>query len=340
MLMFCASLGTNIRNMTLAAGGSDERLSRIVRFPSQDSQESLIVVEGERDVVEKICSSIDAFVKKLENRIVEAVEVPQSRHVKLIGRGGEVRRNIESQFDVTLDIPRKDTQGPAGSSVRLLGTPEDVERAKEHILKLVAENEGETVDVPKRFHHAISDNGRFFRQLRSDYNVTVDHAGQRPPATSQTHNRANGNIASSSSLPLITDDTSSSANLDHHSWEVIDTSIPADSNDEASNGTIPWVLHGSPDSTKSARAALDRALANASSQTTTGYLILPDPRTYRLVVGPKGTQVDAIRKKTGTRVNVPKDQSRREAIEIRGDREGVEGAKEMILEVVRGAGGR
>ena len=325
----------------MKAGGSDDRQARNVKFPSQDSQDSVIIVEGDRDIVEKICSSIDAFVKKLDNQITEAIEIPQSKHPKLIGRGGEVRRNIESQFDITLDIPRKDTPGPSGSSVKLTGTHENVEKAKTHLLKLLAESEGEAIQVPRRLHHAVSDGGQFFRRLRNEYNVTIDHAGQRPPAqsaaaTSKLRSRVNTN--GSVSLPLITDDPSSennSDNLTHHSWEIVDNMNHTDETSE--NATIPWVMHGSAESVKQARALLERTVVDAARQTNTGYLILPDPRTYRFVVGQGGKQVNAIREKTGTRVTVPKSQARGEAIEIRGDKEGVEQAKEMILEVVRDA---
>ena len=327
----------------MKAGGSDDRQSRTVRFPSQESQDSAIVIEGDRDVVEKICSSIDAFVKKLDNQVTEAIEIPQSKHSKLIGRGGEVRRNLESEFDITLDIPRKDTPGPSGSSVKLSGTRENIEKAKTHLLRLIAENEGETIQVPRRLHHAASEGGQFFRRLRNEYNVTVDHAGQRPPAqsataASQTRNRVNA--SGSASLPLITDDLYSennSDNLDHHSWEIFVNANDDNKADE--NATIPWVMHGSVESVKQARALLERTVADAARQTTTGYLILPDPRTYRFVVGQGGTQVNTIREKTRTRVTVPKSQTQGEAIEIRGEREGVEQAKEMILGVVRDAGG-
>ena len=337
--------GSNIRNITIQAGGSDDRQSRTVRFPSQESQGSQIIVEGDRDVVEKICSTIDAFVKKLDNRITEAMEIPPSKHSKLIGRGGEVRRDLESRFDVTLDIPRKDTPGPSGSSVKISGTSEDVDKAKTQILQLLGDSEGETVQVPRRFHHAISDGGQFFRRLRNEYNVTVDHAGQKPPQqqpmkATQTRNRINA--SGSSSLPLITDDMSSgdndSNNLEHHSWELVDNST-AGGEIDGDEAVIPWVMHGSSDAVKEARSLLERTLAEAARQTTTGYLILPDPRTYRFVVGPGGAQVNAIREKTGTRVSVPKSQAQGEAIEIRGEKEGVERAKEMILDVVRDAGG-
>jgi rRNA processing protein Krr1/Pno1 len=104
---------------------------------------------------------------------------------------------------------------------------------------------------------------------------------------------------------------------------------------EVASSPFPWVLSGTPENVAKARAVIEKALASATQQSTTGYLILPDPKTYRFVVGQGGSQINAIRKKTGCRINVPKEQARGEAIEIRGSPSGLEEAKEMILEAVQ-----
>jgi len=86
-----------------------------------------------------------------------------------------------------------------------------------------------------------------------------------------------------------------------------------------------------------ARAKLDRALEEAAKQDTIGFLILPDPRTYRHVIGPGGSEINRIRKQTGTKIQVPRDQSKGEAIEISGTKAGVEEARDVILEIVQNA---
>jgi hypothetical protein len=195
---------------------------------------------------------------------------------------------------------------------------------------MLKDQQGETVEVPRHLHHVIADNGAFFRRLRNDYRVTVDHAGQQvPPKPASEESRATTNGAST--LPLITDEPSDS--VEAHSWKVVDHSAAAP--DPTQPATIPWVLIGSSDNVARAKSALEKAIASASQQTATGYLILPDPKTYRFVVGQGGSQINAIRKQTGCRINVPKDQARGEAIEIKGSKEGLEKAKEMILDAVR-----
>jgi len=323
-------IGANIRNIVIQAGGPDDRreLARLVRFPRQESDENTVRVEGNKAIVDKIVASIEKFVSERENQTVEVVEIAPEKHRLLIGHGGETRRKLESQFKVSIDIPRQSTQGHARANVKIAGKPTDVEKAKDHVLTLVKGQEGETVQVPRRVHHRISDNGQFFRRLRNDHNVTIDHSGQQPPprhAPVQARSRMNG-----AALPLITDAPNST---DHFSWELLDHN---DDNDE--DGEIPWVLRGQAEDVARARAMLQKALEQAQQQSSTGYLILPDPRTYRFVVGPGGSQINSLRKQTGCKINVPKDQAKGEAIEIEGQREGVEKAKDLILELLANGG--
>ena len=312
----------------MEAGGSDDRrdLARTVRFPGQDSEDNTIRVEGSQAIVDKIVAAIEAFAGQKENSTTESIEVAPEKHRMLIGRGGEVRRALESQFNVSLDIPKLSQQGPARSQVKVSGQPGDVEKAKTHILDLVKDREGEAFQVPRKYHQAISDNGQFFRRLRNDHKVTVDHAGHHPPKRSPAIPRPQLN--GGASLPLITDDSSS---IDNHSWDVVD------SEENAEEGDIPWILRGSPESVAKARAMLEKAMEQAKSQQSqsVGYLVLPDPKTYRFIIGQGGSQINAIRKETGCRITVPRDQSQGSAIEIVGSKEGVEQARDIILDVVQ-----
>lgn len=316
-----------MRNIIVQAGGPEEtRLhNRMVRFPKTDAEGNNIRVEGQKTVVDKICAAIEALVKQQESQTTEIVEVKPEKHRLLIGRGGETRRQLEQQFHVSINIPRQSETGPQRSQVRVAGQPGDVEKAKAHILEVTKEQEGEIVQIPRQFHHVIADNGQFFRRLRNDHKVTVDHGGQRPPPkpTAPAPSRANG-----AAMPLITDDPAASAGS--HSWEEHTL------NASAEDGEIPWILAGpSPEALQAARAKLDAALEDAKNQDTIGFLILPDPRAYRHVIGPGGSEINRIRKKTGTKIQVPRDQNKGEAIEIQGNKAGVQEAKDIILEIVQ-----
>lgn len=271
--------GSNIRSVVVAAGGPDNarELARMVRFPRAESDESSIRVEGPKSVVEKIVASLKAQVASLENQTTEIIEISPDKHRLLIGRGGETRRSLEQQLNIQLDIPKQTTTGAARSQVKITGAPEHVEKAKEHILDLVKGQEGETIEVPRHLHHVVSDNGQFFRQLRNQHKITVDHAGQQPPAKPAQAEAGRARKGANGSLPLITDDATGGA--DEHSWEIVDNNAPAEGAD--TSATIPWVLRGPAENLPKARQKLEAAIEAASKPSSTGYLILPDPRSYR-----------------------------------------------------------
>ncbi|KAK3059632.1 hypothetical protein LTS18_010393, partial [Coniosporium uncinatum] len=144
----------------------------MVRFPRPESNDNTIRVEAHQSIADKIVEAIEALVNDRDSQVTEHVEVAPEKHRLLIGRGGETRRNLESQFNVNVDIPKQTVTGAARSQVKIVGQPSDVEKAKEHILELVKEQEGETLQVPRRLHYAISDNGQIFRTLRNNHRVT------------------------------------------------------------------------------------------------------------------------------------------------------------------------
>jgi polyribonucleotide nucleotidyltransferase len=330
--------GANIRQIVTSAGGPDNSrdLARMVRFPKQDTdgESNTIRIEGPKSVVENIVAAIKSQVSTLENQTTEILEVSPDKHRLLIGRGGETRRQLESKFSVQLDIPKQTTQGAARSQVKITGEPAAVEKAKEHIQELVKGQEGETIDVPRHLHHTISDNGQFFRRLRNNQKITVDHGNQQPPPKPSQPEAGKARKGANGELPLITDDTASGA--DEHSWEIVDNNAVPEGTD--TSATIPWILRGPAENLPKARQQLQDAIKAASKPSSTGYLILPDPRSYRLVVGSGGSTINNLRKETSTKIQVPRDQAKDEAIEIVGSREGCEKAREMILEIIAKGG--
>ncbi|PGH11076.1 hypothetical protein AJ79_05118 [Helicocarpus griseus UAMH5409] len=321
--------GANIRKIVADAGGpSDGSAARMVKFPPPDSDDTVIRLEGNAAVVDKIVAAIGEFVQEKDDQVATTIDVPQAQHRFLIGRGGETRRSLESQFKITLDVPK---QGSGRTDIKIKGPSSAVEEAKAHIQSLIKEQHAETIHVPRHLHHSVSDNGAIFRRLRNEHQVSVDHAGhQIPPRPGPTDSRG-GASEQSSSLPLITDDPSASAGT--HSWKVVDAAS-ADASDLTSSATIPWVLSGTPENVAKAKSIIEKALQSSSQNSATGYLILPDPKTYRFVIGPGGSKINEIRKQTNCRINVPKNQAQGEAIEIKGQSNRLEAAKDMILEAV------
>lgn len=317
-----------------AAGGSVDPKDVTfcnVRFPAQGSSESTIQVEGNKAVVEKVIATIDSFVGRKDGQSSQTIEVAPEKHSVLIGRDGTTRRQLEAKFSVRIDIPKKSPEGATRPQIKLTGLPEDIEKARVDILALI-DQESKTIQVPRRIHHALSDDDNIFLRLRRNYEVTVSHAGANPPA-----NPAKAKWSPNRGpeiLPLISGERHAAEN---HMWEVSDPSSA-----EQEEGVIPWVLRGPSDGVGKALVAVEKAIQEASTrqQCSTGYLVLPDAGSHRFIVGQRGSQIKAIREQTGCRISIPRDQAEGEAIEIVGSREEVESAKDIILDIVRKRGQR
>ena len=314
--------------MVVEAGGpqNEREQNRVIRVPKSDSNETAIRLEGNKAVVEKIAAEIQKIVSERDDQVTDTVEVSPEKHRYLIGPGGQTRRKLESELGVNIEIPRATVQGPARSQIKLSGPAGKLPAARDHIANLFKEAEGEAIQIPRSLHHAIADNGRFFVRLRNNHQVTVDHSGQQPPSKSSSRPASRPNNAS---LPLITDEDEAT----EETWKIVESGT-ADSVED--QGTIPWILHGSAENTAKARSLIEEALKNAQSSSWTGYLYLPDPSTYRLVIGAGGAQINSIRRETGCKITVPGAQGRGEPIEIIGEKDGVEKAKDIIRECVKG----
>jgi rRNA processing protein Krr1/Pno1 len=315
--------GSNIKRIVSEAGGP-ENSAEAVKFPNRDSDSTTIRIEGTDLVVAKIAAALEKFVSEKENQVTETLEVPTGKHRMLIGRGGDIKRGLESQFKVQIEIPKN---GSGRTGVKISGGIEGVAKAKAHISDMVKEQGGETVMVPKSVHHTIAQGGNFFWTLKNDHGVTVDHGGKKPPPRPEpptSHARTNG-----APPPLITDEPDANA----HSWNLVVAEIP-----DTGSETIPWILSGpSPEKVAAAKAHLETALESSSQPSATGYLRLPSPKSHRLVIGPGGRNINAIRRKTGCNIQVPRagNDDRDGTIVITGPTEGCEEAKAMILAAVR-----
>lgn len=264
--------------------------------------------------------------------MTETIEVPVTQHRELIGANGAIRKQIEDDFSVSLNVPR---QGSGQTGVKLAGRPENVAKAKAHIESITAKQPGETIQIPRSLHHIIGKNGALFRELSRD-GIRIDHNGQKPPPKSKDAGRAARARNTNGDMPLITDQDQSGEL--QHSWDIVSNQDGLSSD----AGEIPWVIYGgkdaSGDAVTKAKQKIEALLERAKEPQHTGYLILSDPRLHRHIIGQGGSTINAIRKASGCDIQVPNKNSGKseedEAITIVGEREGVISAKDLILEEV------
>ena len=320
--------GSNIRKLVSEAGGQENN-ARAVQFPKSDGPDSNeVVVRGPKDFVDKICAALSSLAATKDNQVTEVVDVPTDRHSQLIGTGGDIRKRLEAEFSVSINVPRR---GSGETGVKITGPAFEVSKAVDHISTLTKPKPEDRIDIPKSLHHTVSNNGRLFANLRNQ-NITVVHEGVRAPpkpesGASTPRTNGNGNV------PLITDDPANA-----FTWNIITTGPLSGDED-----IIPWILRGPTDeAVAAAKKKVEDALSRASKPSTTGYLILSDPRLHRHVVGKGGSRVNLIREKTGCNIQVPQNKpgNASEAITIVGERDACEEAKEMILEAVDEGQGR
>lgn len=321
--------GENLKQMITAAGGDPSQSARIVQIPKGSSADEIVVLNGSRKIVNHLMRAINDFVAERDSQVTDLIEVPSDRHGALIGAAGAVKKSIQDDCNVIMHIPDRTVTGPARSQVKLIGQPADIAKAKERITGMIGSGQsaGETIEMPIRLHHTISDNGKMFQILRRNMSVNVDHNRQRPPPRPQPP------AFEQSNMPLITDDPAAPLTPDdvmnQAQWRVIENSASPTGND----ATIPWILKGNADDVAKAKEMVEAAMV-AAENSVTGYLLLPQPGdTHVHVIGPKGATISAIRETTGVNPNVPKA-GVTGPIEVAGPPDKVEEAKEAILRAV------
>ena len=89
----------------------------------------------------------------------------------MIGPGGMVRRQLESEFSINLFVPHKDD---ASGKITITGLPENVEKAEKKILnEIIRENFDREINVPASIYEYVSERGAFIQKLRMDLFVNV-----------------------------------------------------------------------------------------------------------------------------------------------------------------------
>lgn len=315
--------GSNIRDIVQKAGGSENSADH-VKFPARGETSNTITVKGSQDVVDKIIKQIEDLVNEKDNQVNETVDVPIKLHRNLIGAQGANRKELEAKFGVGMNVPRQNSNE---TGVKLTGPPENVQKAKEHLLAMTETQKGETVNVPRKFHHVVAQNGATFGEF-TRMGVRVDHAGQKPPPRPKA-----GASKSNGDLPLITDQADGTS---AHSWEIV--SLTSDE-----EGEIVWNLLTTRDAKEGAvdkaKARIEELLQQAEQPRFAGFLTLPDPSLHKRIIGSAGKTINGMRNATSCDIQVPRPNDKTDAITITGSEEGVLQAKDMILDIIEGGNG-
>ncbi|KAF8844641.1 hypothetical protein BDN67DRAFT_962561 [Paxillus ammoniavirescens] len=331
--------GQGLRDLVIRCGGpSDPKLQAgLIRFPRQGEPSDEVRIRGEPALVNKIKVELEKTVATLRDRVVLAAEIPATQHRILIGRGGQHLNDLQNRTGVQVQFPGSRSYnfvGEAANAEDLKDTdPADIvkfsgsrsaceaaitelqariQRAPTPVEMLTA-----VVSVPLKYHHAISQQGSFFRNLRS-YGVQVDQSAQpqksavpMPPLEGCT------------STARIDDTAEDSHEVD---WQIIPNY------QDAEEGDSEWTLRAK-DATGIERAQDDikAAIEQAEAMTHVGFLTLADRSAFPRLVGSKGSNVARLRAETGADITVSRESN---TIILIGSESAVEMAKEAILKQV------
>jgi len=327
--------GQGLKDLVNRCGGpSDPKLQAgLIRFPRQGEPSNEVRLRGDPKLVGKVKAELEKTVATLRDRVILAMDIPAGQHRALIGRGGQHLTDLQNHYGVQV-------QFPGSRSYNQVGEPENasdlitvdpinivkvsgpraacgkaIDDLKSQVKPPAAEGVNATVFVPLKYHHVISQQGAFFRALRS-YGVQVDQSvypqksavPPRPPQIEATAARI--------------DDAQDNAVIDIQ-WHV------TPNYQDVEEGDSEWRLKARDQaSLERAQKAIQDAVENAETMSHVGFLTLVDRSTFPRIVGSKGANVSRLRAETGADITVSRENS---TIVIIGSEFAILSAKDAIL---------
>ena len=315
--------GQNIRDLIIKAGGPEDAKvsSQFVLFPKRgDKAGDEVTVRGPGALARKIRDELQAAAKVLDERVVYGVIVAPQAQRMLIGRGGSRQSELQSQYGVRLVFPGwkeyATTGAPINASELSNGTDENVVKisgSQESCKALAAEiassfaSASRVVAVPRSVHAKLA-TPQFFRQLRSDFGVSVDTPRERQAAAASA--------SASASTARIDDDEE-------------DVEFTLEKLDVNSDESVQWTLTGKDDAAlANAEKRIASAVQRAGEFSHQGRLRIEQSAVPR-VIGRGGSGLMAIQADSGASVEIPRDQGG--LCIIRGSESAVLAAKDAIL---------
>lgn len=159
----------------------------------------------------------------------------------------------------------------------------------------------QTITVPLKYHHVISQQGQFFRTLRN-YGVQVDQSSHPAKSAVPTRSPAANGAANGAVTARIDEADSEPAAASAIEWEVIPNY------QDAEDGESTWTLKGK-DQADLDRAvkSINEAVKHAEAMSHVGFLTLPDRSMFPRIVGSKGANVARLRNETGADITVSRE---------------------------------
>ncbi|KIJ49616.1 hypothetical protein M422DRAFT_205079 [Sphaerobolus stellatus SS14] len=331
--------GQGLRELIARCGGPADNRSQagLIHFPKQGEPADEVRLRGEKNLVEKIKTELEKQASTLRDRIVLGVAVPAPQHKNLIGRGGQHLTELQNRTGTQVQFPGSRSYNQVGEPqnadelkeanptdiVKVMGPKAAVENAivelKKQIRAPTPDLISETITVPLKYHHVISQQGNFFRNLRAQgVNVDQSNAPSKPAVPTRP-------AAPATRIDDVDVDTAGVQ------WQVIPNY------QDAEEGDSQWTLRAKDQAgLDKAKAAINKAIEHAEKASHVGFLTLPDRSVFPRIVGSKGANAARLRQETGADITVGREDN---LITIIGSEESVLAAKEALLQIAENKNG-
>lgn len=294
--------------------------------PRQGEPSDEVRIRGEPKLVNKIKDELEKAVSALKDRVVLAVEVPSAQHRILIGRGGQHLNELQEKTGAQVQFPGSRSYAQVGEAenaeeftdvdsadiVKVTGPRVACEAAvaelkvcfpvknmnicslheQSQIKPPTPEGVTATIDVPLRYHYAISQQGAFYRNLRS-IGVRVEQSAQPTRSAVPTG-------PTSTAVP--------SARIDEDEVAIEVQWVVEANYQDAEEGESVWTLKArDQEGLDKAQKLIADAVKHAEQMSHVGYLTLPDRSSFPRIVGSKGANVARLRQETGADITVSRE---------------------------------
>ncbi|KAH9931061.1 uncharacterized protein BXZ73DRAFT_101653 [Epithele typhae] len=332
--------GQGLKDLISRCGGPSDSKAQagLIRFPRQGEPSDEVRLRGEPKLVAKLKAELEKKVAELKDRVVLGVDIPESQHRALIGRGGQHLNDLQERTKAQIQFPGSRSYNQVGEPentddlagvdptnlVKVSGPRAACEKAIQELKSSVKPPAPEavtgTVTVPLKYHYAVSQQGNLFRQLRSSGVHVEQSASPTKPAVPPQPTAPAG--AATARIDDADVDAGAAAQAQ---WQVVSNY------QDAEEGDSVWTLKARE------QAGLDRALkliaeglAHAEKMTHVGFLTLPDRSMFPRIVGSKGSNVARLRNESGADITVSHEDS---TIVIVGSETAIIAAKDAILKM-------
>ncbi|KIK67202.1 hypothetical protein GYMLUDRAFT_37269 [Collybiopsis luxurians FD-317 M1] len=332
--------GQGLKDLVSRCGGDPDPklLASLIRFPRQGEPSSEVRLRGEAAMVNKLKAELEKAVATLRDRVIIGVEIPAAQHRALIGRGGQHLNELQDRTGAQVQFPGSRSYGQVGEAenaaelndvdpaniVKVVGSRSACEKAIQSLKSSVKVASPElvtsTITVPLKYHHAISQQGQFFRNLRN-FGVQVEQSLQAQKPSIPTRPVSKGETAARI-------DEEEDTSVPEMEWEVIPNY------ENAEEGDSVWTLKARDQAgLERAEKLIHEAIEHAKGMSFVGFLTLPDRSTFPRIVGSKGANVMRLRNETGADITVSRENS---TIVIVGSESDITAAKNAIIKLAFG----